>query len=407
MAWPRTGWTVPLLVAGLLLCAVVAPTLVAGERTGHGPVVHDAGTDFAGSSFSEAEQEFDRTEFRITVHENGSATWLFRYEQTLSNDDERDDFETFAEEFNAEETTMYENFVDRAMALTESGADATSREMSAEAFDRRAFVSDFGNQGVVEMSFRWEGFAVVDGDRLIVSDVFEGGFYIASDQRLVFVAGDGLAFDEVTPETDDISGESLADSSSVTYEGERSFTDNRPRVVYVDADDASGGTPGESTETETGASTDSEMGWMLPAGAVLFVVLLGLGAAVAYRSGALPRSQEYNESATATTPNPGDSGDTTTAETGATSDTNPTPAVSDAELIADDERVIGLLEDNGGRMKQVKIVEETGWSKSKVSMLLSEMETEDRISKLRVGRENIISLPGHEPDAARSPFEDE
>lgn len=403
MAWPRTGWTVPLLVAGLLICAVIAPALVAGSVTGDEQVVYDAETDFAGSSFSEAEQEFDRTEFRVTTYENGSATWLFRYEQTLSNDDERDDFEAFADEFNTEETTLYENFVERATALTESGADATGREMSAEAFDRRAFVSDFGNQGVVEMSFRWEGFAAVDGDRVVISDVFEGGFYIASDQRLVFVAGDGLAFDEVRPEPDDISGESLADSSSVTYEGERSFNDNRPRVVYVDAEDASGGTSGENTATETAASTDSEMGWMLPAGAVLFVVLLGLGAAVAYRSGALPRSQGYSESATVST----DSEEISTAETPTPSDADQTPAVSDAELVADDERVIGLLEDNGGRMKQVKIVEETGWSKSKVSMLLSEMETEDRISKLRVGRENIISLPGHEPDAARSPFEDE
>jgi hypothetical protein len=40
-------------------------------------------------------------------------------------------------------------------------------------------------------------------------------------------------------------------------------------------------------------------------------------------------------------------------------------------------------------------------------MLLSDMEEAERISKLRVGRENIVSLTGHEPDAAGSPFEDE
>ena len=58
-------------------------------------------------------------------------------------------------------------------------------------------------------------------------------------------------------------------------------------------------------------------------------------------------------------------------------------------------------------MKQAKIVDETGWSKSKVSMLLSEMEDDGDISKLRMGRENIISLSGSEPEAAGSPFEDE
>jgi uncharacterized membrane protein len=58
-------------------------------------------------------------------------------------------------------------------------------------------------------------------------------------------------------------------------------------------------------------------------------------------------------------------------------------------------------------MKQVNIVEHTDWSKSKVSMLLSDMEETGTISKLRVGRENIISLAGHEPDATKSPFDEE
>jgi uncharacterized membrane protein len=76
------------------------------------------------------------------------------------------------------------------------------------------------------------------------------------------------------------------------------------------------------------------------------------------------------------------------------------------EQLSDEDRVIQLLEENGGRMKQVNIVDNTEWSKSKVSMLLSDMEDDGEISKLRVGRENIISLAGEEPDAAGSPFEE-
>jgi hypothetical protein len=40
-------------------------------------------------------------------------------------------------------------------------------------------------------------------------------------------------------------------------------------------------------------------------------------------------------------------------------------------------------------------------------MLLSDMEDDGEISKLRVGRENIISKRGMEPEAAGSPFDDE
>ena len=44
-------------------------------------------------------------------------------------------------------------------------------------------------------------------------------------------------------------------------------------------------------------------------------------------------------------------------------------------------------------MKQAQIVSETGWSNAKVSQLLSSMDDADRVDKLRIGRENLISLP--------------
>lgn len=82
------------------------------------------------------------------------------------------------------------------------------------------------------------------------------------------------------------------------------------------------------------------------------------------------------------------------------------PAVEDEPpVLTDEERVLRLLDSNGGRMRQTAIVEATGWSKSKVSMLLSAMESDGSISKLRVGRENLISRPGFEPEATRSSLE--
>ncbi|MFC7008859.1 helix-turn-helix transcriptional regulator [Halalkalicoccus salilacus] len=56
----------------------------------------------------------------------------------------------------------------------------------------------------------------------------------------------------------------------------------------------------------------------------------------------------------------------------------------------DEEEVLRLLVSNGGRMKQSRIVESTGWSKAKVSRLLSSMEERGEITKLTHGRENLI-----------------
>lgn len=75
-------------------------------------------------------------------------------------------------------------------------------------------------------------------------------------------------------------------------------------------------------------------------------------------------------------------------------------------LVSDTDEVHDLLEANDGRMRQTEIVDETGWSKAKVSTLLSKMERVDDVTKLRVGRENIVSLPGREPEATGSPFEE-
>lgn len=85
--------------------------------------------------------------------------------------------------------------------------------------------------------------------------------------------------------------------------------------------------------------------------------------------------------------------DSFTAET----DTNAEPFMTDRE------RVSELLRRNGGRMRQSEIVDEVDWSKAKVSRLLADLEEEDQITKLRLGRENLICLSGHEPTASKIP----
>lgn len=421
----RGRWIIPLLVVSVLFCSLIAPATATGaasDTLGESPSNDGISAPASPALETIATQEFDadRTEFRITVYENGSATWQFRYEQRLTTDQQRTDFEAFAEEFNTNETDLYLNFRNRAQSLTNAGTNATDRQMSAEGFQRDARTEELGPAGepfgVVEMSFTWRGFALAEGDSVLVGDTFEGGLYIGPNQTLVFERGPTLAFRSVRPDDGIRSGETLADSDSVTWEGERTFTDNRPRLEFVPRGQLSTPTEGPST---TQPPAESDPGWLLPVGILVVVALLGVAGVIAYRSGVF---SDDGGGATSTSGN--DAGGTAQAggsaaggaATGGVSteesedaddaDTGPA-AIADEELVPDEERVVSLLEENGGRMKQVNIVEETGWSKSKVSMLLSDMEDEETISKLRVGRENIVSLAGHEPDAAGSPFDDE
>jgi uncharacterized membrane protein len=352
--------------------------------------------------------DFENVAFDIEVYANGTAEWTVRYIQPLDNESAVGNFETFAERFNTEELAIYDSFRLRAEQIASAGANATGREMTAGGFARDARVVDrdqsFGQtRGVLEMSFRWSNFAQTDGKRVVVRDVFEGGLYLGQNQRLIVSPGPTLAFVDVKPDSYSQSDPAnLTASSSVTWFGQIQFSDQRPYVEFLpqaSAGDAGPESPGAG-DTNPGPGTNIGSLPLLVAG---LVVVLAAVLGGAWYTGRLGGSKN---------------GGTATGSVQASSDSDggaeasgaratPAAAVPDEELLTDEDRVLQLLDENGGRMKQVTIVEETDWSKSKVSMLLSDMQDDGQISKLRLGRENIISLSGQEPDAAGSPFEDE
>lgn len=362
---------------------------------------------------------FDRTLFEITVYENRSAQWRFQFTQRL-NDTSEDDFDAYAAEFRKNETDLYRGFVASAEELTRTGENVTGREMNATKFSRDAYTGTLNNLGIVEMSFVWTNFAQPRNGGSVVGDVFEGGLAINADQRLRIVAGPSLtiAGDSVDPLPSNTTKQTLVDADAVEWVGEYVFADQRPRVAFdpVAAETTTGtettsdrtettATPSNVTTGEPGVDTDGTtaggngmgavgLGWM-----VVGLVVISLVVVIAtWRLGYFDVGEESGGAGDAGTDD-GGSGEGGATDAGGS-------AVADAALVSDDDGVRQLLEDNGGRMKQTEIVEATEWSKSKVSMLLSEMEDDGEVTKLRVGRENIVSLPGDEPAAARSPFED-
>jgi len=407
------------LVVVLSIAAVGVPmTMTGGGPGGSSPYEsqqsmtaseNELSTSTADESMTTS-QTFDSTTFVITVHENGSATWTFQHQQNFDDDnetEERDAFEEFAEEFEANETGLYERFTEQAEAMVGSGAERTDREMEATDFERSATVDDqLGTRGIVEMSFTWTEFATAEDGTVEVGDAFEN-IYIADDQAIEIEAGEGLTFQSIDPDSEvRHQGDSLADADSVHWSGERQFIDGHPQVTLVE-----NGSQTDGSESESLISTVSDgdnAGWYFAI--VALVVLATGGGAVWYRRQEQTGSDEtVSDEAGTASDGAAATGSESVPPAAAESDreggTDAAP-LSDEELLTDEDRVVRLIRENGGRMKQVKIVEDTGWSKSKVSMLLSDMEEEGTISKLRVGRENIISLEGFEPEATKSPFEE-
>lgn len=405
-------------VAALLCLLVVAPAL-SGCLAGPADPTDgsDAPTQATPSSAAPAlaqQDQFDRAEYTIAVSPNGSVRWTLTYRRGLENDTEVQNFREYAERFNQNETDLFTQFRSNGQGTTATTGDRIGRDMAARDFQKHAEVRTLvGTEGVVRMSFVWTNFARVEDDQLYIGDVFEGGISIFPNQVLSVRWSDELSYVAAEPEPDDFTP-NRDSPDAVTWRGGsegRTFDDRHPQVRLTTGDPAAvtttnggaGGDGGDGGDGNGVPPADGGLpGWFLGLVVILALVFVA-GAFVAYRTGALD-----DIGGDGSQPGGGGAGGAGGGRGGRGAAATPTePAIPDEELMSDEDRVMDMLEQNGGRMKQVNIVDETGWSKSKVSMLLSDMEDDGQISKLRVGRENIISKAGSEPEGARSPFDDD
>lgn len=81
--------------------------------------------------------------------------------------------------------------------------------------------------------------------------------------------------------------------------------------------------------------------------------------------------------------------------------TEPAPRTPDVTVEefprSKEDEVIQTLREHGGQMKQADLVEETEWSKATVSRLLSTLEENGRIEKVRIGRGNVVKIQKERP----------
>jgi len=390
----------PLSPALCLLLLLVAASVVAPLAVGGAAAQADESTGFAPGE----------TVFRVELDADGDAHWQIVERIPLNDSTEEAAFADLAESFEAGDVDL------ERTAAVEAAADAVDaridRQMGLTDPDRTSDITGQGDNrtGTLTVSFTWRQFARTDTDdaRLYVDDVFDidGTPWLSTltaDQRLVVVPPEGYG---------------VLDAAVSPRDGELVWTgptalDSETLSVTLLGDQTGDDTPPDDTPPDD--STDG--GFDLTGLVLVGVVVAVLAAAVAVvgrnrdRLGDLldrdPEPAETGDSATdggnaASTPDSVSSGGVDAeppAETGPAATTVTTTEADtaaggiDGDLLSDEERVERLLERNGGRMRQANIVDETGWSNAKVSQLLSSMEEEDRIDKLRIGRENLISFP--------------
>ncbi len=287
----------------------------------------------------------------IDVQEDGDARVAVTTRLETESEAERAAFERLSRAFVQGEHTIGGQTI---TTVVEDVATETGRAMAVR--DRQRSANRSGNIGTLRYEFTWTAFAASSNGRIEIGDAFQvnGHNWVGSlgpDQRLVIERPEGYLIASTTHPASD---------RRIIWEGPATFDGQDIQVTYR-----------------------SRLPINLNPGVALLALLIA-GLAV---SAWWFRGRDGGEAASV-----GDSKESERPE-------EPVDSISDSEstvdpeLLSDEERVERLLERNGGRMKQSNIVEETGWSSAKVSQLLSKMDQDGRIDKLRIGRENLIALP--------------
>lgn len=320
------------VVRVVVLAVAVTLATVAAATPGPGAI--------AGSDLSP-----DDTALRVSAAPDGDASWAVAYRVRLDDENTAAAFESLRAAVAANGSRYAEPFAGRTSATAAAAENRTGREMAVRNVSvtatRRQLPAEYG---VVTYRFDWTGFAATDGDRLQLGDALAGLFL--DDRTTLLVAWPA-------PYEPSVALAPVAGTTAASGTG------------------SGGGTGPEAP----GGPTPS------PVTAALAVTVVGIGLAGA---GLWWRRRDGSAGTTADGSDPTDDGDGSAA-------TDPP-----SELLSNEERVVGLLDRNGGRMRQQEVASALDWTDAKTSQVVTSMREAGDLDSFRLGRENVLTLPDEE-----------
>lgn len=342
--------------------------------------------DLGGGFAQTGDVAADTVVLRAEIAPDGDARWRIAYRIELSDDNTTAAFESLQVDIRENTSAYVARFEGRMGTTVAAAENATGREMAASNFSVTAQRNPFPTStdyGVVAYTFTWEGFAATQGQRVVAGDAL-AGLYLDSGTVLTIAWPEEYDARSATPAADQRS------ETAVTWRGERNFGPDQPRVTVAPAS-------------------------ALPVRPVYLaaaaVVLAGIaGAVFLRRRGDLPVGDGDDlgplagdeEGAATPDSDPADTGsngdgaaadgdDSAPGEPDAASDGEATAPPED--LLSPHERVLRLVTDNGGRMKQADVTEALDWSAARTSQVVGDLRDEGDIESFRLGRENVLRIP--------------
>ncbi|MBX0286733.1 hypothetical protein EGH22_10370 [Halomicroarcula sp. F28] len=346
-------------VVAVLLLAVLAPTA-------------------AGAAFSQQSVDADVVVMTADVTASGDAAWTIDYRVRLSDDNETQAFEELQADIRANESVYTDRFHDRMNRTARAGENATGREMAIDNVSVETSQESVGQSyGVVTYEFRWTNFAAVNDTHIRAGDAV-AGLYLDRNTSLTMQWPSEYRSESVRPSPDE------EGARSVTWHGRQSFGEDEPQVVVTNESQPFGDDVGQLS---------SLVGLLGLGLALLVLAVAGYGV---YRYVRADEPDGADDAVAAA--------DTEGGDDSAASDTDTPPA----ELLSNEEQVLKLLRENGGRIKQQRVASDLDWTAAKTSQVIGGLREEGDVETFRIGRENVVTLPDTDlTDGADGGSEDE
>lgn len=327
----------PIAVRVLMACLVVLAGVASGTTAASGLQPADP----------------DTVLMDVGLEADGNATWAVSYRYRLDDNESETAFESLRADILNDSAAYEDRFADRMRLTLRDAENATGRRMALQNMTVTTKRVQLPQEyGVVVYRFTWTNFSAVDGDRIRAGDAV-GGLFLTDGTSLSFTWVEGYHRRTVTPEPD------RTRERTVTWTGPQDFEPGQPRIeLQPGMPTAAGGAPGDD---QTGFGTVVEWLGSLPPVAVGLGALVGIGAVLAFLVG-------WRES--------------------------PAERAAGSELLTNEEQVLGLLEDRGGRTKQQELASSLDWTDAKTSKVVRQLREDDEVEVVRIGRENVVALPG-------------
>jgi len=354
------------------------------------------------------------------VNKSGDAVWTM--EKFIHFSKESDFNEWVAMRQNVSRYRNISEFEDTIKSLQNSTLNFSNRSMEVESFnityDTRKTLSE--ELGIIRYTFKWKNFSYNDSENIYIGDAFPGGVLLLSpDNQLIIRIPDGYNVTTVIPPFDKKNGNLLIWDGTLYS----NFSNGEPFILL---------TPSNVTNVTTATSSGDTIGSWLAGWPILeiVIILLFIMAIVAFirlwkkkhsENGSASKIGFYENMVTEVpkemireiTEIPGawtkivqsvqkEFGNESIEELEKAAreqrfknmGLNPNVPLSELakEDMEDEEMIKQFILRSNGQAYQSDIVEHSGLSKSKISMVLSKMKEDGMIIKIRKGKENLIRL---------------